>query len=438
MQILFSKIAAVTLEDGAPVLENAYVLVDGTKITYVGTEEPPHDADCEIIDGSGRALLPGFINAHTHLPMTALRGYADGIPLDRWLNEFIFPAEDRLDARAVRAATDLALAEMCSSGSVSASDMYMFCGEIADCAVRAGMKLNVARGLVIQSENPEEIRRSQGWREQEELLRDWQGAGDGLIRVDASIHGEYTSTPQLWDAVRDFAMANGLRIQLHLSETYAEHHGCKERRWMTPAMALMATGVFDCPVTAAHGVFLEKDDITALKFKRGFVLAHCPVSNLKLGSGIAPMRRLLENGVTVALGTDGASSNDSHDMFEEIKLAAMLHRGVEQDAELVTPVQALKMATEGGAAAQGRGDECGKLAAGYDADLTVLDLSRPGLHPQHSLVSNIVYCARGSDVYMTLCRGRTLYRAGEWKTIDVERAIYEVDRYAAPLVSGRL
>ena len=179
------------------------------------------------------------------------------------------------------------------------------------------------------------------------------------------------------------------------------------------------------------------EDIEILA-RHGAVVAHCPVSNLKLASGIAPVAALARAGVRVALGTDGASSNDSYDLFEELKLAALLQRAAEFDAAAITPAQALEMATAGGAAAQGRQRESGRLAVGYDADLVVLDLERPGLCPQHSLLSNIVFCARGSDVYMTLCRGRTLYRSGEWLTLDVERARYEVQNYAAPLISGKM
>lgn len=422
--------------EAEPVLRDAYVLVEDTKIKYVGTAEPQHDADCEIVDGTRRALLPAFINAHTHLPMTALRGYADGVPLASWLNDWIFPAEDRLNARAVKACTDLALAELAASGTVSASDMYMFCDTIAKCSLNAGMKLNVARGMLCFEDSFDFASNERG-RETTALYNEWHNASDGLIRVDACIHGEYTSNPNMWRAVADFASERGIRIHLHLSETKSEHDGCVERRGVTPTRALYDAGVFRNPVTAAHGVWLTDEDMAILA-ESGAAVVHNPVSNLKLASGIARVPAMMRAGITVALGTDGSSSNDSLDLFEEIKLSSMLHRAAALDAALIPPIQALGMATMGGAAAQGREGETGRIAEGYDADLTVISLDRPALCPEHSLVSNLVYCARGSDVYMTLCRGKTLYRAGEWLTIDVERAMYETEHYAAPLVSGKL
>ena len=434
-ETLFRKIAAVTLAADAPVLSDACVLVRDGKIAFVGTAEPPHSPDCEIIEGARRALLPSFTNAHTHLPMTALRGYADGVPLDRWLNDWIFPAEDRLDDRAVRAATDLALAELISSGTTGASDMYMFCDTIARCALEAGFKLNAARGMTCFGPfDPDAL---QSAKDALALIRDWHGAGEGRIRVDLSIHGEYTSPPELWRWVAETASAHGLGVHLHLSETKGEQEACLGRWGKTPAQVLAEAGVFRNPVTAAHCVWVTEEDMDLLR-RSGATAVCCPVSNAKLGSGIAPVPGMLRAGINLALGTDGASSNDSLDLFEELKLTAILHRAAACDAGLISPAEALRMATAGGAAAQGRGAESGRLAPGYDADLMVLDLDRPGLSPEHSLLSNIVYCAGGRDVWLTMCKGETLYKNGEWLTLDVERATYEMAHYAAPLISGRL
>ncbi len=434
-ETLFQKISAVTLEEDAPVLRDAWVLVRDGKIASVGTEEPSHGPDCEIIDGTRKALLPSFVNAHTHLPMTALRGYADGVPLQSWLSDWIFPAEDRLDDRAVKASTDLALAELLASGTTSASDMYMFCDTIARCALDAGLKLNISRGMTcFGAFDPETL---QSVKDAEALIRDWHGAGDGRILAELCIHGEYTSPPELWRWVADRAAESGLGVHLHLSETESEQEACLRRWGKTPAAALAEAGVFRNRVTAAHCVWVTDEDIALLR-QSGAAAIHCPVSNAKLGSGVAPLEKLTGAGVTVALGTDGASSNDALDLFGELKLTALLQRAVCRDAGLIRPIDVLRMATAGGAAAQGRAGECGKLAVGMDADLMVLDLDRPGLYPEHSLLSNLVYCATGRDVWMTMCRGETLYKAGQWLTVDVERAAYEMEHYAAPLVSGRL
>ncbi|MDD4715560.1 MAG: amidohydrolase [Oscillospiraceae bacterium] len=431
MDVLFSHADAVLMDDAGTVLKDAYVEVSGKQIRFVGTKRPEGFSGREI-DCGGKVLMPGLVNAHTHVPMTLMRGYADGYDLQTWLNDYIFPAESRLDGRAVRAGTALGLAEMIASGITSFSDMYYFCDEIVEETVAAGLEANISRGMT--NFTPEfDPKTHSGYLETRRLAEKWNGYQDGQIRIDASIHGEYTSGPALWRCMADYAMEQGLGMHVHLSETKAEQEECIARHQLTPAAVLDRYGVWNTRAIAAHCVFVTEEDIALLK-ERGVTAVHNPVSNLKLASGIAPVPRFLSAGLNVALGTDGVSSNNSHDLFEEIKLAAMLHKGVSHDPRAVTTLEALKMATVNGAAAQGR--KAGKIAQGFAANLILLDFDRPHLAPCHDVLSHLVFAARGSDVVMNMTAGKIIYENGTFQTIDLERVLWEVRHYAMQKVFG--
>lgn len=427
MSILFEKITAVTMDSASPVMENAYVLVEGEKIASV-CAAPPESFTGQRIDGRHKVLMPGLINAHTHLPMTALRGFADDYDLQTWLNQYIFPAEDKLTDEIVACCTDLALAEAIASGTSSVSDLYYFCGTIADRVDKAGVKANLSRGTTCFTDEFD-FASFVSTREMVELVQRWHGHDAGRIKVDASIHAEYTSYPKVWGALAEYAAANGLGMHIHLSETKAEHDNCVAKYGKTPAQILAQSGVFDVPVGAAHCVWVDDTDI-ALLARQGATAVHNPVSNMKLASGIAPVSAMLAAGVNVALGTDGVSSNNSHDLFEEIKLAAIGQKVRGLDPQALTAMQALAMATVNGARAQQRSGECGRIRAGLDADLIMLDFDRPHLIPCHNVISNLVYSARGSDVVMNMVRGKIIYRDGEFCTIDIERVKHDVRKAA--------
>ncbi len=423
-----------------PAIKDGYLLVgDDGKIAYVGAEHP----DCpgaEIIDGKNRAIIPGIINAHTHLPMTVFRGYGEGCELHEWLNKYIFPAEAKLDERAIESCTDLALAESLASGTTSFTDMYSFEPTVAERVAKSGAKANLSRAITMFS-SPDGFewsgeKSTKDTREVLELFDRFHGYDDGRILVDAGIHAEYTSGPYLWEKVAEFAKTRGIRLHVHLSETKSEHEECIARWGKTPAETLASHGVFDVPTNLAHCVWTTPSD-HELMAARGATAVHNPVSNLKLASGFAPIVAMSSAGVNVALGTDGVSSNNSHDMFEEIKLAAMLHKATALDPTLVPVEQAFALATINGAKAQGRENETGRIAVGFDADFAVINLDAPHLFPIHSLLSNIVFAARGSDVERTYVRGRELYSKGEFKTVDLERAKYEIEHYVFPLIWGR-
>ena len=434
MDTLFSGATVVTMDESMHVYTDGFVGVTDGKISYVGKNPPPEsDKPQKIIDSTGMVLMPGLINCHTHLPMTILRGYADDYDLQTWLTEHIFPKEDRLDDRCVRAATLLGIAECLQFGVTSVSEMYDHVDAIAEAVAESGIKANIARGATMFLDEGFDFETFPACRELVAARDKWDGFDGGRIRIEAGIHGEYTSSYPFWEAVSEYAVNEGLRMQLHLSETASEHQSCIEKYGLTPAQVLDCHHVFDVPVTAAHCVHLSQEDM-ALLARRGASAVHCPVSNLKLASGVADVMALVKAGMNVCLGTDGAASNNNLDLFEEMKLAALLAKEHHHDPTAVAAPAALMMATVCGARAQGRQAECGMIQVGMDADVILVDFTRPHLMPCHNVISNLVYAARGSDVALTMVRGKVLYAGGKFPTIDLDAVVRELAEYAMPRV----
>lgn len=429
MSILIHNCTAVLMDQAGTVLPGAYVAVEGTKIVSVGTVRPKGTFDQEI-DGKGNVLMPGFVNAHTHVPMTAMRGYGDGNNLQDWLNNYIFPVEARWDDRAVRSCTALGLAEMIASGVTTIADMYMHTDIIAQEVASAGISANLCCGGVLFGDTFDPATHGDCVA-QRELTEKWHNYNDGQIRIDASIHGEYTSRKELWQWMADYARDHGLGMHVHISETKAEHEACLARHGKTPIQTLDEYGVWDGRAIAAHCVWTTPED-WAIMAEKGISAIHNPISNLKLGSGIAPVPAMKQAGVNVCLGTDGVSSNNCTDFFSDLKFAAILHNGANCDPLALLPLDALKMATRDGGVALGR--KTGVIEAGYEADLILVDFSHLNLTPCHSVISNLAYAAHGSDVCMNMARGKVIYKDGDFLTIDLERVRREVADYALPLL----
>ena len=429
MSILIHNCTAVLMDEAGTVLPGAYVAVEGTRIVSVGTARPQGTFDQEI-DGKGNVLMPGFVNAHTHVPMTAMRGYGDGNNLQDWLNNYIFPVEARWDDRAVRSCTALGLAEMIASGVTTIADMYMHTDIIAQEVASAGISANLSCGGVQFSDTLDPATHGDCV-VQRELTEKWHNYNDGQIRIDASIHGEYTSHKELWQWMADYAREHKLGMHVHISETRAEHEACIARHGKTPIQTLNDYGVWDGRAIAAHCVWTTPEDWAIMAEKRISAI-HNPISNLKLGSGIAPVPAMKKAGVNVCLGTDGVSSNNCTDFFSDLKFAAILHNGAGCDPLALLPLDALKMATRDGGVALGR--QTGVIQAGYEADLILVDFSHLNLTPCHSVISNLAYAAHGSDVCMNMARGKVIYKDGDFLTIDLERVRREVADYALPLL----
>lgn len=397
-----------------------WVGVKDGRIDYIG-DKAPADADAygEAYDGAGRLLLPAFYNAHAHAPMTLLRGFAENLPLQAWLETKCWPFEGKMTPEDNYWGTLLACAEMARYGCVSFSDMYYCTDERVRAVDEAGMKMNVCESELFFEAKPFADYAIAA--KMEDYIKKYHGALDGRILVDYNIHAEYTSNEQTCRDIAEVVKAAGLRMHLHLSETKSEHEECKQRHGgMTPAAYFASIGVFDVPTIAAHCVWCEDDDLAIMK-EHGVFAALNPASNMKLGSGFAPVTKMLERGVDVCLGTDGMASNNNHDMFQDMYLMALLSKGYLNDPTAVTPQQALSAATRGGALAQGR-EDCGQVKVGMKADLAVVDTTGPSWHPMTDPLMNVVYAGHGSDVVLTMCDGRVVYRDGVWPGIDIERA----------------
>lgn len=420
MKTLF-KNAIILTGDGTKLTGD--VLVEGAFIKAIGKYDGDFD---RVIDCTGKLLTPAFYNTHCHAAMTLFRGIGEDLPLQSWLETKIYPAEDRLTPESVRVGSELAIAEMIRGGTVSFSDMYFFCDETAKAAIDLGVKANVSRCLVAFADDAT-VNGDSRFEEAVRLVDDYHGAGDGRVRVDMSVHAEYTTREKYLREVAEYTHSRGLGMQVHVSETEREHEECKARHnGMTPVEYLTDCGILvpseTGTATAAHCVWVTEHDMEIMA-KNRVTVAHNPVSNLKLASGIAPVHKMLEKGVNVGLGTDGAASNNALSVLRELQTAALIHKGVTRQADVIKMSDICKMAWSSGALAQGRAD-CGKIEVGARADIVLLDLDALNNIPMYDPYATIAFSAHDCDVYLTMCDGKILFENGEYKTLDVEKLRY--------------
>lgn len=422
------NITVVTWNDNkVKVIKNATVETEQNKISYVG---PKKDGASKPtgkikIDGTGKALIPGLVNAHTHIPMTLLRSYADDMALHTWLFDHIFKIEDKLTDDDVYWGSQLGLMEMIAGGITCFSDMYYFVDSIAEATAESGMRALLSRGL-INNEDKDDYSDDYRINEAIETFKKWNGAENNRIRVAFAPHAIYTCAPEYIRAIRDTAEKLGAYIHVHVDETSKEHNDSLKQYGKTPARHLYDIGLFDLPTIAAHCVHVTGQDLDLMK-EKNVSFIHNPGSNLKLGSGIAPVPEALQKGINVALGTDGASSNNNLNMWEEMNLAALIHKGARLDPLAVRAEEAFKMATVNGAKALGF-NTAGQIKEGLVADMVIIDLSKPHYLPEHNLVSNLAYSAQASDVETVFVDGKILYDKGEYKTLDREKILYNIKR----------
>ncbi len=418
MSILFKNVR--TLECGADKTQN--VLIDGKHVTYIGNDIPFAD---KVIEGNGDLLMPAFYNVHCHSAMTLFRGYGDDLPLQRWLNEKIFPAEDKLNEERVYIGSRLAISEMIRNGVVSFSDMYFFLDETARAVEESGIKANLSRSIV-SFDKDADFSKDTRVLESLNVYKKWNGKADGRIRIDMSLHAEYSNVEPCFRYVAELTKELGTGFQVHVSETKSEHEECISRHGMTPMRFLDACGILDLPVTAAHCVYVSDDDIK-LMAERGVTAAHNPVSNLKLGSGVMPYGKMKEAGVNVALGTDGVASNNRLSILRELQYAALIHKGACCDPAITNAHDMIRCATRNGAIAQGR-DDSGELKVGSRADLILINMDSINNIPSYDLESTVCYSAAESDVLMTLSDGNILYDRGTYTPIDEEKMKHDAKR----------
>ncbi|MGI6168275.1 MAG: amidohydrolase [Christensenellales bacterium] len=414
------KNADVLIYDGEKICrEHAWVYIRGNRIAYVGPEENvPQEAflQPESVDASGMLLMPGFVNAHTHVPMSLFRGHADDLPLSSWLNDRIWPMEAKLTREHVYYGSLLSMAEMLKNGVTAIADMYFSPEQIIKAVRESGMRASVSRAMVDADGGGE-----QRLTEALALMDEYDGAEGGRIKITLAPHAEYTCSEGYLEKIAKEAQQRGCFIHIHASESFQERQDCMGRHGVSPIQFLDRVGILGEKTMAAHCVHLDEADIETLAARKTSVL-HCPGSNLKLGSGIAPAAALLERGVNVALGTDGAASNNRQDVWGEMRLAALLQKGAAQDAALVDASTAVRMATINGARALGF-EDCGSIVQGALADLVLVALDAPHYAPDAPLPSMLVYGGCGADVRLTMVDGKVVYKDGEFTGMDMDEVL---------------
>lgn len=420
--MLFKNI--MVIDENFDAHDSMYVGIEGDIIEYIGNRMPEKDYK-ESYEGKDKLLMSGFFNSHAHTPMTLMRGYGENLTLQDWLNKRIFPFEALLTGDDVYYATLLGIAESFRFGIVSTTDMYYFCDRMAEAFLASGAKANIGRGITCFTND--DLKDLPAYKESKELYQGFNDRGRGKIKIDMSLHAEYTSTAKIVSQLAEFTKEIGANMHVHVSETLGEHEECKERHGgKTPIKYFNDLGLLDSKTTAAHCVHIEDDDYDILKDK-DVTVASNPISNLKLASGICNVPKLLEKGVNVAIGTDSVASNNSLNFIEEMKFFGLVHKERYRDPRLTTPKETIFAATRAGALGQGRAD-CGIVKEGFKADLIVLDLLGPHMHPIYDCVSNLIYSSSGSDVLLTMVDGKVVYKDGEFTTIDLEKVRNETNR----------
>lgn len=422
MNILIKNIDAVTCDESNMVIKNTNIAIKDNYIYYIGTDEQKlgeFKAD-RVIDGRNKLAMPGLVNTHTHSGMTILRNYANDVPLEEWLFNNIIPTEAKFNEEDIYWGTMLGMAEMIKTGTTAFTDMYYFMDIVAKAVEETGIRANLSRNAFKFIGSTDEMVRNQV-PVCVEYFKNWHNKANGRIKVYVEIHSVYLCDEVGLTESAELAKELGTGIHIHLLETLKEREDGIKRYGMNPAEVCLKTGVFDVPVIAAHCVHLSDSDFEILKSK-GVSVAHNPTSNLKLGSGIANVPLMLKKGINVALGTDGTASNNNLDMFEEMHIAALIHKGVQMQPTLVTAEEVLKMATVNGAKAIGFEKEVGQIRKGMKADIILIDMDKPHIAPVNDYIPALAYCVQGSDVDTVIVDGNILMENRVLKTIDEEKA----------------
>ncbi len=423
----------VTMDGSRRVLSPGAVAIDGERIVGVGTPDEigrPFSAK-HAIDATGKIVLPGLVNTHGHAPMVLYRGLADDLALMEWLEKYIFPAEAKtVSPEMVRIGTRLAALEMIQSGTTTFTDMYYFEEEIAKATKAAGLRAVLGQTIihfpVADAKTPEdELART------EAFIKAFKD--DPLITPAVAPHSAYTLEKRTLLASRDLAVKYGVPLVIHLAETEDEVKTMKAQSGLTPAGYLESIGFWAPRTLAAHGVWVNDEDIAILK-RRGVGVSHNPESNMKLASGTAPVPKYLAAGVALGLGTDGAASNNDLDMFEAMRQAAFLHKLQSRDPRTVPARTALELATLGGARALGMEHEIGSLETGKLADLIVVGMRRARQTPRYDPLSHLVYATHGDDVETTIVNGQVLMHERKMLTLDEAAVLGEAETFAAKYV----
>lgn len=396
-----------------------------------GVGNIPEDGDFDkVIDASGCVVLPGLINTHTHAAMTLFRSYADDLPLMEWLNTKIWPIEGIMTGADVYWGTMLSILEMIKSGTTTFVDMYSFMDDVARAVEESGIRGVLSRGVIGIGPNGEA-----SLMESVDFVKNWQGKASGRITTMLAPHAPYTCPPDYLKKVMNYADQLGVGIHIHLAETLSEVADMEKAYGKRPVELMNEIGLLERHVLGAHVVHVNEGELDILAEKKVGV-AHNPQSNMKLASGIAPVAKMLRQGIPVALGTDGASSNNNLDMMEEMRSASLLQKVATMDPTSLPAYQTLEMATRNGAAVLKMEEEIGQIAVGKKADLILVDFHKPHLYPRHDTAAHLVYAAQSADVKTVVIDGKVVMENRQVLTMDEERILYEAEKCAKRLADG--
>ncbi|WP_018154528.1 amidohydrolase [Methanothermococcus thermolithotrophicus] len=388
------------------------------KIGEIDVSEISKD-ETEIIDGKDKVIIPGLVNTHTHAPMALFRGVADDMPLMEWLNDHIWKLEAKLNEKIIYAGTLLACVEMIKSGTTTFNDMYFYLDSILKAVDETGIRSTLSYGMIDLDDEEKRKKELKSAKESIEIIKNLNNP-----RINAALgpHAPYTCSKELLSEVHDMAKEYDVPIHIHMNETLDEVKMVNEKTKMRPFEYLNSFGFFnDVNVIAAHCVHLSDSEINIIK-EKNITVSHNPISNLKLASGVAPIPKLLDNGINITLGTDGCGSNNNLNLFEEIKSCALIHKGVNLNPTVVNAKEAFDFATKNGARALGL--NTGELKEGYLADLAIIDLNKPFLIPKENIYSHLVYSFNG-NVDTVIIDGNIVMNDGKMVNVDEEK-VYEM------------
>ncbi|MFC1857729.1 amidohydrolase [Thermodesulfobacteriota bacterium] len=425
--ILVSNGTVLTMDAADQQIENGTVAIKDDSIIAVGEADNFSDWQTgQVINAQGGIIMPGLVNTHTHASMTCFRGIADDLPLMTWLNDHIFPAEAKLDSEKVYWGAVLACTEMILSGMTCFCDMYLFEDEVARAAHDTGVRAVVGEVLYdFPSPNYGPIEK--GFEYSEMLIDKWKD--NPLITIAVEPHSPYLCAPDLLKKAFSLTQTHEIPLIIHISETESEVAGIKDKYGSTPLGHLAALDVLAPNLLACHCVVLSDEDISLLK-QFDVKVAHCPESNMKLASGIAPIPDLIQEGICVGLGTDGCASNNNLDLFSEMDMAAKLHKVNSGDPTVMDAGTVLKMCTSDGARALGLEKTTGSIEPGKKADIIIIDTRQPHLTPMYHPVSHLVYAARGGDVATTIINGKVVMQDRQLLSINVQEVMEIIQTFA--------
>jgi 5-methylthioadenosine/S-adenosylhomocysteine deaminase len=432
-ELLIINGAIFTLAPGMPeLMQPGFLGIRDGEIAALGPMADladAHGADT-VIDGSGHLVMPGLVNTHTHAPMTLFRGMADDLPLMTWLHEHIFPAEAKsVNPEMVYWCSKLAAAEMILSGTTTVADGYFLEDSVAEAFTEAGIRSVVAQG-VIDFPAPGVPDPAQNVAAAEQFIERWQ-SGSGLLSPAVFCHSPYTCSADTLKRAKEMARRKNVRYFVHLAETRTEVEQIREQHGTTPVRFLENLGILDKDTVCVHCVWIDEEEIEILA-RTGAKVSTCPQSNMKLGAGIAPLKKLLAAGISAGLGTDGCASNNRLDLFYEMDVCAKLHKVKNMDPTVLPAATVLQMATAGGAEVLALQDRIGSLVPGKKADIILINLKRPNLQPFYH-PDLLVYAATGADVSTVIINGKLVMQDRKIRTFDVDETMIKVGEMAKSL-----